>query len=90
VRILWASALLFCSIGLSQILGADDAVEVLYSQALAAKRSGDLNTAIDKYRAILKLSPKLAAAHNNLGLFSRTIFLQPRWRSSKDCGPIRK
>ena len=44
------------------------AVEELYAQAIAAKRSGDLDGAIERYRAILKLDPRLAAAHNNLGL----------------------
>ncbi len=43
-------------------------VEQLYSQALDAKRSGDLNTAIARYRDILRLDPKLAPAYNNLGL----------------------
>ena len=44
------------------------AVEQLYQQAIAAKRSGDLQGAIGKYGEILKLDPRLAAAHNNLGL----------------------
>ena len=44
------------------------AVEQLYQQAIAARRSGDLQGAIGKYGAILKLDPRLAAAHNNLGL----------------------
>ena len=44
------------------------AVEELYAQAIAAKRSGDLDGAIEKYGAIIKLNPRLAAAHNNLGL----------------------
>ncbi len=43
-------------------------VEELYAQAIGAKRRGDLDGAIEKYKAILKLDPRLAAAHNNLGL----------------------
>lgn len=45
-----------------------DAVEELYAQAIAAKRMGNLDGAIEKYEAILKLNPHLAAAHNNVGL----------------------
>lgn len=63
-----AALLVFSMIGWSQTPGSEDAVEELYSQALAAKRSGDLSAAIASYQAILKVSPKLAAAHNNLGL----------------------
>jgi tetratricopeptide (TPR) repeat protein len=44
------------------------AVEELYQQAQAAKARGDLTMAIEKYNAMLKLSPDLAAAYNNLGL----------------------
>ena len=44
------------------------AVEELYQQAQAAKSRGDLTMAIEKYNAMLKLSPDLAAAYNNLGL----------------------
>jgi len=43
-------------------------VEQLYAQAIAAKRTGDLKTAVEKYLAILKLDPQLAPAYNNLGL----------------------
>jgi tetratricopeptide (TPR) repeat protein len=43
-------------------------VDELYEQAQAAKARGDLTTAIEKYKAMLKLSPDLAAAYNNVGL----------------------
>lgn len=43
-------------------------VDGLYDEAQAAKARGDLTTAIEKYRAMLKLSPDLAAAYNNLGV----------------------
>jgi tetratricopeptide (TPR) repeat protein len=43
-------------------------VDELYQQARAAHARGDLSTAIEKYKAMLKLSPDLAAAYNNLGL----------------------
>jgi predicted Zn-dependent protease len=43
-------------------------VQDLYSQARAARQRGDSATAIEKYKAILKLAPHLAAAYNNLGM----------------------
>jgi tetratricopeptide (TPR) repeat protein len=43
-------------------------VQNLYAQAKAARQRGDDATAIEKYRAILKLAPHLAAAYNNLGM----------------------
>lgn len=43
-------------------------VQSLYAQAKAARQRGDSATAIEKYRAIIKLAPHLAAAYNNLGM----------------------
>lgn len=43
-------------------------VQELYAQAKAAQQSGDNATAIQKYRAMLKLAPHLAPAYNNLGI----------------------
>src|SRR5215469_4737063 len=43
-------------------------VQNLYAQARAASQKGDVATAIEKYKAILKLAPRLAAAYNNLGM----------------------
>ena len=43
-------------------------VQELYAQAKAARQRGDSVTAIDKYKAIIKLAPHLAAAYNNLGM----------------------
>lgn len=43
-------------------------VQNLYAQAKAARQSGDAATAIEKYRAIIKRAPHLAAAYNNLGM----------------------
>jgi predicted Zn-dependent protease len=43
-------------------------VQNLYSQARAAQQSGDDAAAIEKYRAIIRLAPHLAAAYNNLGM----------------------
>lgn len=43
-------------------------VQELYAQAKAAQQSGDNATAIQKYRAMLKLAPHLAPAYNNLGM----------------------
>lgn len=42
-------------------------VQDLYAQAKAAQQRGDDATAIQKYRAMLKLAPHLAPAYNNLG-----------------------
>ena len=43
-------------------------VQRLYAQAKAAQQHGDSATAIEKYRAMIKLAPHLAAAYNNLGM----------------------
>src|SRR5437868_5613487 len=43
-------------------------VQDLYSQARAARQRGDSATAVEKYKAIIKLAPHLAAAYNNLGM----------------------
>jgi tetratricopeptide (TPR) repeat protein len=43
-------------------------VQELYAQARAAQKRGDNATAIDKYQAMIKLAPHLAAAYNNLGM----------------------
>lgn len=44
-----------------------DRVQTLYSQARAAEARGDLAGAIAKYKAILRIEPRLAPAYNNLG-----------------------
>lgn len=43
-------------------------VEQLYAQAKAAQQQNDVATAIEKYRAMIRLAPHLAAAYNNLGM----------------------
>src|SRR5579864_9114192 len=43
-------------------------VEQLYAQAKAAQQRNDNATAIEKYQAMIKLAPHLAAAYNNLGM----------------------
>ena len=43
-------------------------VEQLYAQAKAAQQRNDNAVAIEKYRAMIKLAPHLAAAYNNLGM----------------------
>lgn len=43
-------------------------VQALYAQAKQAQQRGDNATAIEKYNAMLKLAPHLAAAYNNLGM----------------------
>ena len=70
VLLLW---LLVCSApGVAIAQQANDEVtpevQNLYAQARAARQNGDSATAIEKYRAIIKLAPHLAAAYNNLGM----------------------
>jgi tetratricopeptide (TPR) repeat protein len=43
-------------------------VQQLYAQAKAAQQRNDAAEAIEKYRAMIKLAPHLAAAYNNLGM----------------------
>ena len=43
-------------------------VERLYAEANQAQQANDTTTAIEKYRAMIKLAPHLAAAYNNLGM----------------------
>jgi tetratricopeptide (TPR) repeat protein len=43
-------------------------VQQLYAQAKAAQQRGDSAEAIEKYRAMIKQAPHLAAAYNNLGM----------------------
>ena len=52
-----------------------DRIQQLYAEAKSAEKEGRANAAIEDYRAILTLNPKLAAAHNNLG---RLYFQQGR------------
>ncbi|MGI8769895.1 MAG: tetratricopeptide repeat protein [Acidobacteriaceae bacterium] len=46
----------------------DPRVATLYSEAKAAQSGGDEATAIAKYNELLKISPDLAPAYNNLGM----------------------
>jgi tetratricopeptide (TPR) repeat protein len=43
-------------------------VERLYAEATQAQQANDTATAIEKYWAMIKLAPHLAAAYNNLGM----------------------
>src|SRR5215472_10894329 len=43
-------------------------VQNLYGEARAARQRGDIPTAVEKYREMIKLAPHLAAAYNNLGM----------------------
>lgn len=45
----------------------EDRIQQLYTEARSEEKEGRVNVAIEKYQAIIKLNPKLAAAHNNLG-----------------------
>jgi tetratricopeptide (TPR) repeat protein len=66
------SWLLVSSVLYARALQAGDEVtpevQQLYAEAKAARQQGDATKAIDKYRAIIKLAPHLAAAYNNLGM----------------------
>ena len=56
--------------GWAQKVAADVSPQVqqLYAEAHAAQQQGDTDRAIADYRQILKLSPRLGPAYNNLGL----------------------
>jgi tetratricopeptide (TPR) repeat protein len=43
-------------------------VQQLYAQATAAQQRNDNAVAIEKYKAMIRLAPHLAAAYNNLGM----------------------
>lgn len=66
------AALIVCGMGRAIPQEGNDEVtpevQRLYAEAHAARLSGDSRTAIEKYRAILKAAPHLAAAYNNLGM----------------------
>jgi tetratricopeptide (TPR) repeat protein len=67
-----AACLLLFSLTPALARQADDEVtpevQQLYAQAKAAQQHGDSAAAIEKYRAMIKLAPHLAAAYNNLGM----------------------
>jgi tetratricopeptide (TPR) repeat protein len=71
-RYLLASALLALAIASSVDGQPSDEVtpqvQELYAQAKNAQQHGDIATAIEKYRAMIKQAPHLAAAYNNLGM----------------------
>ena len=63
--------LVFCVLGATAQKANDEVtpeVQDLYAQARAARQRGDTATAIEKYKAMIKLAPHLAAAYNNLGM----------------------
>jgi len=71
LRCFAASLLAFSAVAAVAYQGDDEVtpeVQELYAQAKQAQQRGDNTTAIEKYRAILKLAPHLAAAYNNLGM----------------------
>ena len=53
----------------AQVLSAstEERIASLHEEASSAETKGDLSTAIEKYRQILKLDPHLGPAYNNLG-----------------------
>lgn len=69
---LLAAALFLLTMPFAQARQAGDEVtpevQQLYAQAKAAQQRGDSAEAIEKYRAMIKLAPHLAAAYNNLGM----------------------
>ena len=64
--------LLLLAVSAAQARPANDELspelQQLYAQAKQAQQQGDRATAIEKYLAIIKLAPHLAAAYNNLGM----------------------
>ena len=67
---------------LPQEAGSD--IQKLYADAKTEEQAHHLDVAVEKYQAILKLDPKLAAAYNNLG---RLYFQQNRF---DDAVPVLK
>lgn len=67
-----AGLLLFSAVTGALASQANDAVspqvQQLYGEARTAQQHGDTATAIEKYKAMLKLAPRLAPAYNNLGM----------------------
>jgi tetratricopeptide (TPR) repeat protein len=69
--LLLLSLLCFAPSQIPALQGDDEVtpeVQNLYAQAREARQRGDDPTAIEKYKAIIKLAPHLAAAYNNLGM----------------------
>jgi len=55
--------------GSPQLHAQDDAkVAKIYAAAKSAQAAGDLNTAIGDYRELIRISPDLVPAYNNLGM----------------------
>jgi predicted Zn-dependent protease len=71
LQLLAAWLLFFSPIVAFALQGNDEVtpeVQQLYAQAKAAQQHGESAIAIEKYRAMIKLAPHLAAAYNNLGM----------------------
>src|SRR5579875_1395165 len=60
---------------------SSDRIDSLHSEAQAAEAAGDLSTAISKYQEIIKLSPQLGPAYNNLGAL---YFKEGQFRQAAD------
>src|SRR5258708_34726861 len=66
-------------VSMADILDTDARIQELYNGARADEQQNQLDPAIQKYRAILELDPRLAPAYNNLG---RLYFKQARYRDA--------
>jgi len=70
--LLTAVLMIFAGVSVSRAQSANDEVtpevQSLYAEARAAQAHGDSAIAIQKYQAMLKRAPHLAAAYNNLGM----------------------
>ncbi len=60
---------------------AEEKINTLHAEAQQAEAAGDLAAAAGKYQAILKLSPGLGPAYNNLGVL---YIKQGRYRDAAD------
>jgi tetratricopeptide (TPR) repeat protein len=69
-------SLVYCPAGSAQSnsAAADQRVQELYVQAKTAEARGDLAAAAQIYESLLKISPRLAPAYNNLG----SLYLRQR------------
>jgi tetratricopeptide (TPR) repeat protein len=66
-------------VSMADIPDTDARIQELYNGARADEQQTQLDAAIQKYRAILELDPRLAPAYNNLG---RLYFKQARYRDA--------
>jgi len=66
-------------VGNCTLQAVDNRIQQLYAEAKTEEQEGNLDSAVQKYLAILRLDAKLPAAHNNLG---KLYFQQARYEEA--------